>query len=99
MAHVEEHVEQMYLWPTTSPCGTEVEDANSLRRYLSDVYGLWKAEWKMFDRKRAPEESEKPVDPASTSDSENTRETRPYKKKKLAKTGDKFIECCLRRWP
>jgi hypothetical protein len=51
----------------------------------------------MFGRKRALEESEKPINLASTSVLEDARETRPYKERKLMKIGDKFIKWSLSR--
>jgi hypothetical protein len=53
MAHIEQHIDKVCSWPTTFPCNTKVEDANSLRQHLSDARGLWKAEWRTFGRKRA----------------------------------------------
>jgi hypothetical protein len=93
MAHVEQqHVEQVCSWPTTCPCGTEVEDASTLRHHLSDAYGLWKAEWRMFGRKRALEDDEEPIDPALTLSLEDASQTRPCKDEKRARTRGKFIE-------
>jgi hypothetical protein len=73
-------------------CNTEAEDANSLRHHLSDAHGLWKAEWRIFGRKRGPEKDEKDVDPASMPNSEDTCETIPCKGRKRTKPGDTFIE-------
>lgn len=93
MAHVEQqHVQQVCSWPTAGPCGTEVEDASTLRHHLSDAHGLWKAEWRMFGRKRAPEDDEEPIDPAPTLSLEDACQTRPCKDEKRAKTRGKFIE-------
>lgn len=93
MAHVEQqHVEQVCLWPTTCPCGTEVEDASTLRHHLSDAHGLWKAEWRIFGRKRAPEDDEETINPASTLSLQDAGQTRPCKNEKRAKIRGKFIE-------
>ena len=87
----EEHIDEGRTRPITC-CGTEVEDANSVRHHLSDAHGLWKAEWRMFGRKRGPEKDEKDVDPASTPNSEDVHETIPCKGRKRTKLGDQFIE-------
>jgi hypothetical protein len=44
MTHVKAYIEKIDLWPNACSCGKEIKDANSLRHYLSDEYGLWKAE-------------------------------------------------------
>jgi hypothetical protein len=56
-AHIEEeHANEVC-------CNTEVKDANSILNHLSDAHGLWKAEWRVFGLKRAPEKDEELVDP------------------------------------
>jgi hypothetical protein len=89
MAHVEVYIEKVDSWPNACPCGKEMEDANSLRHYLSDEYGLWKAEWKMFGRKRASEEDQDTDDPEHTLDA---RQISPRKVRKRTNTEYKFIE-------
>jgi hypothetical protein len=89
MSHVEAHIEKVDSWPNACPCGKEMEDANSLRHHLSDEYGLWKAEWKMFGRKRASEEDQNTDDPEHTLDA---RQTSPRKARKRTNTEYKFIE-------
>jgi phosphoenolpyruvate-protein kinase (PTS system EI component) len=52
MAHIkEEHANKVCY-------NIEVKDANSIRHYLSDAHGLWRAEWRVFSRERAPDEEE-----------------------------------------
>jgi hypothetical protein len=93
MAHVEQqHVEQICSWPIMCPCSTEVEDASTLRHHLSDAHGLWKAEWRMFGRKRALEDDEESIDPAPILSLEDAGQARLCKDKKRAKTRGKFIE-------
>lgn len=58
---------------------------------MSDAHGLWKAEWRMFGRKKTPEDEE-PIDPAPTLSLEDAGQTRPRKDEKRAKTRSKFIE-------
>ena len=92
MAHVEAHIEKVDSWLNACPCGTEVEDVNSLRHHLSDEYGLWKAKWKMFGRKRVSEEDQNTEDLARTLDAEDAGQTSPRKARKRTNTRDKFIE-------
>jgi hypothetical protein len=92
MAHVEQHVEQVCSWPTMCLCGTEVEDASTLRHHLSDAHGLWKAEWRIFGRRRPREKDEEFVDPTPAPAAEDARETRLCKRGKRAKAGDRVIE-------
>jgi hypothetical protein len=54
--YIEEHIDNVPSWPTTCPCNTKAEEANSLRYHLSDAHGYWKAEWRRFGRKRASED-------------------------------------------
>jgi hypothetical protein len=91
MAHVEAHIENVDSWPNACPCGKGVEDANSLRHHLSDEYGLWKAEWKMFGRKRASEGDQNTDDPEHTLDAEDAGQMSPRKTRKRTNTGHKFI--------
>ena len=92
MKHVEKHCEEIRSWPTTCLCGTEVEGASDLRHHLSDAHGLWKAEWRMFGRKRASEEDQNTDDPEHTLDAEDAGQTSPRESRKRTHTGDKFIE-------
>lgn len=78
MEHVEKHMDDVRSWPMTCPCGAQVQDMTSFRYHLSDIHGLWKAEWRSFGRKRTLEEG--------------AGEMRPCQRRKLAKTGDKIIE-------
>jgi hypothetical protein len=85
VAHIEEeHANEVCF-------NTEVKDANSIRHHLSD---LWRAEWRVFGLKRVPEKDEELVGPTPAPGAEETGETRPCKRGKCAKVGDKFIE-----WP
>lgn len=78
--------------PTLCGCGTEVKDVEYFRHHLIDEHGLWKATWKAFCRKRLLEEDEDLANPTSISDTDDAGEIRSYKRRKLTKTGDKFIE-------
>jgi len=90
--YIEEHIDNVPSWPATCPCKTKVEDANSIRHHLSDAHGYWKAEWRMFGRKRASEGDKNEVHQESTPNPEDACETKPCKGRKRAKPGDKSIE-------
>jgi hypothetical protein len=95
MTHVEDdHINTVRSWPTSCICGTEAKDKKSLCYHLSDTYGLWKAEWKRFGVQEPAREDENLSDVASIPSLEDGDERQPHKRRKSAKTGAKFIECC-----
>lgn len=88
MAHVEDHVEKVYSWPTTCPCGRrELPLASPERR-------IWPLGSRMEDvrQEQGSEDDEEPIDPAPTLSLEDAGQTRPRKDEKRAKTRSKFIE-------
>lgn len=54
-----EHIETIHSWPALCGCGVEVKDVMALRYHLSDVHGLWKAEWKRFEMKGGVEDDKR----------------------------------------
>jgi hypothetical protein len=87
MVHIEEeHIHEVCSWPTTCPCNTKAEDVISLRHHLSDAHGYWKAEWRIFGRKKASEKDKNEVHQLSTPNPEDARETKTVQKKKTCET-------------
>jgi hypothetical protein len=94
MAHIDkEHIEIVRLWPTPCGCGMEAKDTTVLRYHLSDIHGLWKAEWKRFGIKGPAQEDEDVDDVASIASVEDGDQVRTHQRRKVAKTDAKFVEC------